>query len=151
LVQPMVAKMMLPLLGGTPMVWDTCMVFFQSALLAGYAYAHATTGWLGVRRQAAVHAVLLLVPLAVLPIAVAADWVPPGDANPLPWALGLLAVSVGLPFFPVATSAPLLQKWFAGTGPPSARDPYFLYAASNVGSMVSLLAYPTVVEPYLHL
>ncbi len=151
LVQPMIAKLILPTLGGTPAVWNTCMVFFQAALLAGYAYAHAATGWLGVRRQAALHAALLLVPLAVLPLRVAPGWTPPADANPIPWLLALLAVSVGLPFFVVSTSAPLLQKWFAATGHASARDPYFLYAASNLGSMLSLFGYPVVVEPFLSL
>jgi hypothetical protein len=147
LVQPMIAKMILPKLGGTPAVWNTCMVFFQAALLAGYTYAHVTTTWFGVRRQALIHLVLLLVPLAVLPIAVSADWAPPADANPIPWVLGLLVVSAGLPFFLISTSAPLLQKWFANTGHPSGKDPYFLYAASNLGSMLALIAYPAIMEP----
>jgi hypothetical protein len=151
LVQPMIAKMILPSLGGTPAVWNTCMVFFQAVLLAGYAYAHASTAWLGTRRQVFLHAGLLLLPLLVLPIGVARGWVPPGDANPIPWLLALLLVSVGLPFFLLSTSAPLLQSWFARTGHPSAKDPYFLYAASNVGSMLALIAYPTIVEPNLPL
>jgi hypothetical protein len=147
----MVAKMVLPLLGGTPAVWNTCMVFFQAALLAGYAYAHAAPNWLGMRRQAIVHVILLLAPLIVLPIAIGPEWSPEGDANPIPWLLGLLLLVVGLPFFVISTSAPLLQRWFASTGHPSARDPYFLYGASNIGSMLALLAYPTVVEPLLPL
>src|SRR5262249_50274984 len=151
LVQPMFAKMVLPLLGGAPAVWNTCMVFYQAALLLGYAYAHFSTAWLGVRRQAFLHLGLLLVPFLVLPIAVARDWVPPGDANPLPWLLALLAVSVGLPSVVVSPSAPLLQKWFASPGPPSARDPYFLYAASNLGSMLALFSYPALIEPRLRL
>jgi hypothetical protein len=151
LVQPMVAKMVLPLLGGTPAVWNTCMVFFQAALLAGYAYAHAAPAWLGVRRQAVLHVLLLLAPLLLLPIAIGSDWVPAGEAAPIPWLLGLLVVTVGIPFFVVSTSAPLLQKWFAGTGHPTAADPYFLYGASNIGSMLALLAYPTIVEPFLPL
>ncbi|MCI0461432.1 MAG: fused MFS/spermidine synthase [Gemmataceae bacterium] len=151
LLQPMVARMILPLLGGTPAVWNTCMVFFQAALLAGYSYAHAAPAWLGLRRQLVLHLALLLMPLAVLPIAVSSEWAPPGDANPIPWLLALLTVSVGLPFFVVATSAPLLQKWFAGTGHPSAKDPYFLYGASNLGSMLALIAYPLLVEPSLRL
>src|SRR5262249_47153823 len=110
LVQPMFAKMVLPLLGGTPAVWNTCMVFYQAALLLGYAYAHFTTAWLGVRRQAVVHVGILLLPLLALPITVAEGWVPPGDSNPIPWLLALLLVSVGLPFVVVSTSAPLLQK-----------------------------------------
>src|SRR5438094_659248 len=151
LVQPMIAKMVLPRLGGTPAVWNTCMVFFQAALLAGYTYAHLTTSWFGVRRQAGLHLILLAAPLLVLPITVNESWVPPGDANPIPWLLGLLLVSVGLPFFVVSTSAPLLQKWFASTGHPSAQDPYFLYGASNLGSMLALLSYPTLIEPHLSL
>lgn len=151
LVQPMVAKMVLPLLGGTPAVWNTCMVFFQAALLAGYAYAHAAPHWLGMRRQALVHLALLLIPLVVLPIAIGSEWAPAGDAHPIPWLLGLLLVVVGIPFFVVSTTAPLLQRWFAGTGHPAARDPYFLYGASNIGSMLALLAYPTIVEPFLPL
>ncbi len=151
LVQPMIAKMILPKLGGTPAVWNTCMVFFQATLLAGYTYAHVTTTWLGVRRQALFHCILLATPLLVLPIAISQEWAPPADANPIPWVLLLLIVSAGLPFFLVSTSAPLLQKWFAATGHPSAEDPYFLYAASNVGSMLALIAYPALLEPNLRL
>src|SRR5437870_3094233 len=150
LVEPMVAKMVLPLLGGTPAVWNTCMVFFQAALLAGYAYAHATTGWLGTRRQVLLHVVLMALPLLVLPIGLS-GWAPPADANPIPSLLLMLTLSVGLPFFILSASAPLLQKWFAATDHPSAKDPYFLYAASNVGSMLALFAYPALVEPNLHL
>jgi hypothetical protein len=147
LVQPMVGKMILPMFGGTPAVWNACMVFFQAALLAGYAYAHATVAWLGVRRQVALHPLVLLIPLVALPIGFASGASAPTDANPVLWLLGLLAVSVGLPFFAVATSAPLLQKWFAGTGHPDAKDPYFLYAASNCGSLLALLGYPLLFEP----
>jgi hypothetical protein len=151
LVQPMIAKMILPSLGGTPAVWNTCMVFFQAVLLAGYAYAHASTSSSSRRRHVLVHAFVLLLPFLIFPIGVASGWVPPGDTNPIPWLLALLLVSVGLPFFVLSASAPLLQKWFAQTGHPSAKDPYFLYAASNLGSMLALLGYPTVVEPNLTL
>ena len=151
LVQPMFARMVLPLLGGAPAVWNTAMVFYQAALLAGYAYAHAATAWLGLRRQIALHAVVLLLPLLVLPIGVPRGSTPPGQDNPIPWLLAVLVVAVGLPFFVVSTSAPLLQKWFAATGHRAAADPYFLYAASNLGSMLVLLAYPSLVEPYLRL
>lgn len=147
----MVAKMILPLLGGTPAVWNTCMVFFQAILLAGYAYAHATTAWLSARGQVLVHVILLFIPLLVLPIAVGREWAPPDDHNPILWLLAILTVSVGLPFFVLSSSAPLLQKWFASTGHPSAKDPYFLYAASNLGSMLALLSYPTLIEPWLPL
>lgn len=151
LVQPLFAKLVLPLLGGTPAVWNTCMVFFQAALLAGYAYAHFSTRWLGVQRQALLHMVVLLVPLAALPLAVPRDWTPPVEGNPIPWLLGLMAMAIGLPFFVVASTAPLLQKWFSATGHHTARDPYYLYAASNVGSMLALVAYPALVEPLLGL
>lgn len=150
-VQPMFAKMVLPMLGGTPGVWNTCMVFFQGSLLAGYIYAHAATAWLGVRRQAALHVGLLLLPLSTLPIAVSMGWSPPVEENPIPWLLALLLVSVGLPFFVISASAPMLQKWFASTGHPAAKDPYFLYRASNLGSMLGLLAYPALLEPTLQL
>jgi len=151
LVQPMFARLVLPLLGGSPSVWTTCMLFFQSGLLAGYAYPHFTTPSLGVRRQALLHAALVLVPLFMLPIEL-----PPGsravdELRPIAWLLRVMLVSVGLPFFVLATTAPLLQRWFAATGHRVARDPYFLYAASNAGSLVALVAYPTVVEPLLPL
>jgi hypothetical protein len=150
-VQPMVGKMLLPLLGGTPAVWNTCMLFFQAALLAGYAYAHGSCRWLGVRRQAAMQVVVVLLPLLALPIAVAAGGGPPEDRTPIPWLLWQLTVAVGAPFAVVSTTAPLLQRWFAGTGHTQARDPYFLYAASNTGSLLALLAYPVVLEPALRL
>jgi SAM-dependent methyltransferase len=150
-VQPMVGKMVLPLLGGTPAVWSTCMVFFQAALLLGYAYAHATTAWLGVRRQAILHLIVLALPLAVLPLGVDGRFLRSESANPVLDVLILLSATVGLPFVVVSASAPLLQKWFASTGHPAARDPYFLYAASNLGSMLALLGYPFLIEPRLHL
>ncbi len=152
-VQPMIAKMVLPLLGGSPAVWSTCMVFFQAALLAGYAYAHATTTWLGVRLQTIVQAGLLLLPLFVLPFGIPSDAARSlsPEANPTGWLFGLLLGMVALPFFVVATSAPLLQRWFTQSGHPAASDPYFLYGASNLGSMLALLAYPLVVEPNLRL
>src|SRR5262249_4384076 len=151
LVQPMIGKMILPYLGGTPAVWNTCMVFFQAALLAGYAYAHATTSWLGVRKQAILQTVVLLLPLLVLPVGVIPGLIPQGGPNPTWGVLALLAASVGLPFFVVSTSAPLLQKWFAGTGHRMADDPYFLYGASNLGSLLALVSYPALVEPNLRL
>jgi hypothetical protein len=150
-VEPMIGKMILPILGGTPAVWNTCMLFFQAALLAGYAYAHVTTTWLGIRRQAVAHIALLLLPLLVLPIAVVAGTRPPTGDNPVFWLLWRLLASVGLPFFVVSASAPLLQRWFASTGHPASGDPYFLYSASNFGSLLALLAYPVLIEPMLSL
>jgi hypothetical protein len=145
----MFAKMALPLLGGSSQVWNTCVVFFQTVLFAGYAYAHLTTRWLGLRRQAALHAVILLAALALLPVRVASGWVPPAESNPVPWLLALLATSVGLPFFVLASTAPLVQRWFAATDHARAADPYFLYVASNAGSLAGLMAYPFFMEPVL--
>jgi spermidine synthase len=151
LVQPMFAKMVLPLLGGAPAVWNTAMVFFQACLLGGYVYAHVLTRNVPPAWQAAVHLALLAAAFATLPIAVAASWSPPAESAPVPWLIGLMAVSIGLPFFTVSATAPLLQRWFAQSGHAAAKDPYFLYGASNLGSMTALLAYPLLVEPTLTL
>jgi hypothetical protein len=151
LVQPMFAKMALPLLGGSPAVWNTAMVFYQAMLLGGYVYAHVATRWLGARRQAAIHLLVLLLPLLALPIGIPNGWLPPTQSNPAPWLLALLFVAVGLPFFVVSASSPMLQTWFASTKHRAAADPYFLYAASNIGSMLALLLYPTLLEPTLGL
>lgn len=151
LVQPMFAKLVLPLLGSTPAVWTASVMAFQALLLGGYVYAHVTSERLGVRRQAALHAGVMLLPLIALPIALPGDLRPPVDANPVLWLLGLLGVVVGLPFFVVSASAPLLQRWLAGTDHPAATDPYLLYRASNLGSMVGLLGYPLAMEPTLRL
>jgi predicted O-methyltransferase YrrM len=150
MVQPLFSKMVLPLLGGTPAVWNTCMLFFQAALLGGYLYAHLGSRWLGVRRHAVVHLLLLAVALAALPIALP-GWVPDPSASPVPWLLGVLTVSLGLPFFAISASGPLLQKWFSETGHPDSDNPYFLYAASNIGSLFALLGYPLLIEPRLRL
>jgi hypothetical protein len=150
-VQPMFARFVLPLLGGTPAVWNVSMVFFQVALLAGYLYAHASVRRFGPRRQALLHLVLLLTPLLVLPIGVPGGWVAPQRGDPILWLLALLAVAVGLPFFVVASTAPLLQRWLAATDHPRAADPYVLYRASNAGSVIGLLGYPALMEPSLRL
>src|SRR5262245_12880981 len=142
--------MVLPKLGGTPAVWNTCMVFFQAVLLVGYAYTHSLSTWSNRRLQILVHLGVLLLPFVALPFALG-DWTPPVSQNPV-WAVfWLLLGLVGLPFFVVATSAPLLQKWFTYTGHPTADDPYFLYGASNLGSMLALVLYPVAVEPYFSL
>jgi spermidine synthase len=149
-VQPMFTKMVLPLLGGTPMVWNTCLLFFQAALLLGYLYAHASSQWLRPRSQGLVHIGLLLGALAFLPLSVPRAVVPPaGVALPVLWLLTLLAVSLGLPFVLLSAGAPMFQRWFATTRHPSADNPYVLYVASNLGSFVALLAYPTLIEPWL--
>jgi hypothetical protein len=151
LAELMFAKMVLPLLGGTPAVWNTCMVGFQALLLAGYAYGHWSIGWLGTRRQSALQLFLLIAVAISLPIAIPAGWQPPVGHTPIFWLLAVLGVAVGLPFFAVAGTAPVLQRWFSATGHHAGKDPYFLYAASNLGSMIALLAYPVLVEPVLHL
>jgi hypothetical protein len=151
LVQPMMAKMILPMLGGTPAVWNTCMLFYQAVLLAGYGYVHVLSSRAAPHRQLLIHLVLLSVPLLMLPIALPVGWTPPDQSNPVFWLLLLLAVAIGLPFFVLSTTTPLLQKWFSWTDHPSAADPYFLYAASNAGSMLALLGYPLFIEPWLPL
>jgi hypothetical protein len=162
MVQPMIGRMILPLLGGSPAAWNTCMVFFQAVLLLGYLYAHKLTAKLGPRRQVALHLAVLggsvgVMLLAALlgpknsPIPVVESLAPDNTAYPMFGVLALLTVAIGVPFFAVSTSAPLLQRWFAYSGHPSAKDPYFLYAASNAGSLISLLGYPLVTEPSLRL
>ncbi|HEV2800162.1 MAG TPA: fused MFS/spermidine synthase [Pyrinomonadaceae bacterium] len=152
-VQPMLAKMLLPLLGGTPAVWNTCMLFFQAMLLAGYAYALAVSKWLTLRWQIVVHALVLLSATLAFPILISesAARSVPREGNPAGCLLWSLLTTTGLPFFAVSANSPLLQKWFAETRQESARDPYFLYAASNAGSLLALLSYPLLVEPRLTL
>lgn len=150
-VQPMVGRMILPQFGGTPAVWNTCMVFFQAALLAGYGYAHLSSRWLGARKQPLLHCAVMLLPLIALPISFSGMVPPTATDSASLWLLARLTLVAGLPFFVVATSAPLLQKWFSQTNHPAADDPYFLYAASNTGSMLALLGYPFVIEPLLDL
>ena len=151
LVQPVFAKMVLPKLGGAPAVWSVAMVFFQTTLLAGYAYAHVLNRTLRSRRVAMLHLLLVGVTAMTLPIAVAPGWLaPPPDGTAL-WLFGLFAISIGLPFFTLSASAPLLQSWFAASGHRQAGNPYVLYAASNLGSFAALFAYPVVIEPILTL
>lgn len=147
-VQPMIAKLLLPALGGSPAVWTTSMLFFQGTLLLGYGYAHAGARWLSPRKQVIAHIVVVLIALASLPLAIPALDIDSSTAPTL-WVLTALALSVGPSFFALSTTAPLLQHWFAHTGHPDGEDPYFLYAASNIGSMVALLGYPFVIEPTL--
>lgn len=146
-VQPLFAKMVLPLLGGAPSVWAVALLFFQGALLVGYAYAHLLVRSVPAASTGFVHLALSLFAFIALPIAIPAGWSepPPGDAYF--WQLGLFAVAIGLPFVAVSANAPLLQAWYAKTGNSDSADPYFLYAASNLGSLLALLGYPFVFEP----
>jgi len=145
-VEPMVGKLVLPQLGGAPAVWNTCMVFFQAMLLAGYAAAHWLTGRLSPRAQLVTHLALLLVALATLPITLNESAAAPWQHWPTAWLLLQLLVKVGPAFFVLALTTPLLQRWFAASAQADARDPYFLYAASNLGSFVALLGYPLFIE-----
>src|SRR5437870_27052 len=123
LVEPMIARILLPSLGGAPAVWNTCLVFFQAMLLVGYGYAHGATQYLGMRRHVVLHSVLVLLPLIVLPIAV--RYSPPqGLESPALWVLVTLSGSIGLPFFVLSTTAAVMQKWFSATDDGAAADPY---------------------------
>jgi spermidine synthase len=146
-VQPLFTKMVLPRLGGSPAVWSVAMVFFQSLLLFGYAYAHYLMTLQNRIAPVAIHLALLVVAALTLPLSIAANWGdPPATGTPF-WLLGLFAVSIGLPFFALAANNPMLQAWFVRTGHPDGPDPYFLYASSNIGSFLALLSYPIVFEP----
>jgi len=149
LVEPMFARMVLPLLGGAPAAWNTCLVFYQVALLVGYLYAHKV-GIRPRRQQVVLQIVLLTAAAVVLPITVRAGG-PPPYANPIGWVFWSLLLSLGLPFVVLATTGPLLQRWYASLGPTAARTVYSLFSASNVGSFLALLGYPFVVEPLLRL
>ncbi len=146
-VQPIIAKMILPWFGGGAAVWTTCMLFFQLLLVGGYLYAHWTTRRLGARTQAIVHCALLALAAAALPIVPDAGWKPAGDGDPGAHILGLLTVTVGLPYFVLATTGPLAQVWYSRAH--RGALPYRLYALSNAGSMLALLTYPVAVEPWL--
>jgi hypothetical protein len=146
LVQPVMAKQILPWFGGSAAVWTTCLVFFQSTLLAGYAYSDLTVHRLAPRSQVRLHTVLLLLSLAILPIIPGADWKPLGSENPSWRILGLLAATIGLPYFLLSTTSPLIQAWFARSRPGA--SPYRLFALSNLASMLALVGYPFLLEPW---
>jgi hypothetical protein len=150
-VQPMFTKMVLPQLGGAAAVWSVAMVFFQTTLLAGYAYAHALTRFAPGRASILVHLAVMAIACLALPLHIATGWGRPPAQGEALWLLGLFALSIGLPFFALAANGPLLQAWFVRTDHPAAKDPYFLYAASNVGSFLALLSYPVAVEPLVRL
>jgi hypothetical protein len=150
-LQPMFGKILLPLLGGSPAVWNTCMVFYQSILFLGYLYAHYLSTRLTSHKQILTHIVVILISFVALPVGLPDEVSPPTESNPTFWLLGTLFVSIGLPYFVVSTTAPLIQKWFANVGHQTSSDPYFLYAASNSGSLLALLSYPFLIEPNIGL
>ena len=148
LVQPMLGKAILPWFGGTPAVWTTCMLFFQVVLLAGYVYAHKLTSRLASRLQALVHLVLVAATLLALQILPSVDWQAANSRPPVPQILQILATTAGPTYFVLATGGPLLQSWFSRV---SAASPYPLYALSNLGSLLALLLYPSLLEPSITL
>jgi hypothetical protein len=150
-IEPMFGKLVLPLLGGSPAVWITCMLFFQGALLLGYLYAHFGPRWLGVRRHAVLHLALLVLCVLLLPVSVAETHGTFRLEHPNVWLLWVLALSLGAPFVLLSSTGPLLQVWFSNTSHPEADSPYFLYAASNAGSLLALLSYPFLIEPAIPL
>ncbi len=147
LVQPLIARLILPWFGGSAAVWTTCMLFFQALLLAGYAYAHLLTRYATRRFESLMHTALLAVALVTLPIAPSEVWKPSGTEPPVLWILLLLGASVGLPYFLLAANSPLLQAWFSRARP--GENPYRLFAVSNLGSLVALLGYPFLLEPFV--
>ena len=147
LVQPVIAKMILPWFGGSSGVWSTCMLFFQALLLAGYGYAHEISERLGTRTRAIVHISLLAGSLAVLPVIPGATWKPVGGENPSWRILALLTATVGLPYFLLSATSPLVQVWYSRAR--GGASPYRLFAVSNLASMLALVSYPPLIEPYL--
>lgn len=151
ILQPLFGKILLPLLGGSPAVWNTCMVFYQSILFLGYLYAHTVSTRLNPHRQIQLHTAVMLVSFLALPLALPENTAPPTGNNPTFWLLWTLFLAIGLPFFVVSTTAPLIQKWFSQVGHHTSHDPYYLYAASNTGSLIALLSYPFLLEPAIGL
>lgn len=150
-LQPLFGKLLLPLLGGSPAVWNTCMVFYQTLLFLGYLYAHVLSTRFATNKQVLIHAAVLGLSLIALPVALPENIAPPTDSNPTFWLCWTLFLAIGLPFFVLSTTSTLLQKWFSGLQHESSDDPYFLYVASNTGSLLALLSYPFVIEPSLGL
>lgn len=146
-IQPMFAKMVLPLLGGAPSVWAVALLFFQAALLVGYGYAHLLVRYAPPAQAGYIHLAVSALAFVSLPIAIPSGWSDPPTIDPYFWQLGLFAAAIGLPFVAVSANAPLLQAWFSKAGHKDSADPYFLYAASNFGSLLALLGYPFIFEP----
>jgi SAM-dependent methyltransferase len=151
MVQPLAAKLILPSYGGSATVWSTSSLFFQVLLLVGYVYAHVSSRRLGAWWQPRLHLLVLLVPLAFLPVALPVDAAPSAESSPTLWLLRTLTLMVGVPFLVLSATGPLIQRWYSWSRGPRAEDPYFLFAGSNLGSFIGLLAYPFVLEPLLTL
>lgn len=151
ILQPLFGKLMLPLLGGSSAVWNTCMVFYQILLFLGYLYAHLLSTRFTHTRQIQVHAAIVLISLIALPVALPEAMSPPTDNNPTLWLVWTLFIAIGLPFFVLSTTSPLIQKWFSHVGHHTSHDPYYLYVASNIGSLLALLSYPFIIEPNIGL
>ncbi len=149
LIQPMLSKLILPKLGGSPAVWKTAMMFYQALLLGGYVYAHTSTRLLGTRLQSKVHTGLLIASLIMLPISLRVTEMFEPTGEPVAFLLASLFLSIAIPFFVLAANAPLIQHWYASHSATQERDPYVLYSASNLGSFAALLAYPFLIEPLL--
>ncbi len=148
ILQPLFGKILLPLLGGSPAVWNSCMVFYQTLLFLGYSYAHLISQRLSSKSQILLHGIITVFSLITIPVALSGNMQPPTEGNPTIWIFSTLATAIGLPFFVISTTSPLMQKWFANLG---YNDPYFLYAASNIGSLIALLSYPFLIEPQIGL
>lgn len=146
-LEPLFAKLLLPLVGGAPAVWPTSMAFYQLLLLLGYGYAHLLTQCRSRRVQITIQVIVAAAPLALLPIGVSPEATPPTAGTPIYWLLAIMAATIGAPFFALCTMSPLLQRWYSLLGAKDSHDPYFLYAASNAGSMLALLSYPFIIEP----
>ena len=149
-LEPLITRMVLPLMGGSASVWNTALLFFQSTLLVGYAYAHALSRFSN-RAQLIVHGLLLIIAVLFLPPSVVNGWLPQLGDLPVISLLVALSAAIGVPFLALAATAPLIQRWYFQTGIPGSEDPYFLYAASNVGSIAALISYPILIEPLIGL
>ena len=150
-LQPLFGKILLPLLGGSPAVWNTCMVFYQTILFLGYLYAHTISSRFKAVRQIQLHTLVILLSCLALPLALPENTTPPTESNPTLWIVWILLIAIGLPLFVVSTTSPLIQKWFASLDHKDSDDPYFLYAASNAGSLIALISYPFLIEPNIDL
>lgn len=146
-IEPLIARMLLPHLGGSQSVWNTCLVFFQAILLLGYSYAYLLARFCSLRRQAILHTLVMAAGAAFLPIVVGSDWSPPEASSPVLILFTVLLLLLGLPFFALSANGPLLQQWYSAATGTKSRNPFLLYAISNAGSLAALLAYPLIVEP----